>query len=69
MLANFLGFLRILTPPLCALAFIMCSKSNPLVEQIFQGYFLFVSHHVPYVETNIRFLGPKAIFKKLMFLK
>jgi hypothetical protein len=30
MLANFLGVLRILTPPLCALAFIMCSKSNPL---------------------------------------
>jgi hypothetical protein len=31
MLANFLGVLSILTPPLCALAFIMCSKSNPLV--------------------------------------
>jgi hypothetical protein len=31
MLANFLGVLLILTPPLCALAFIMCSKSNPLV--------------------------------------
>jgi hypothetical protein len=31
MLANFLGALPILTPPLCALAFIMCSKSNPLV--------------------------------------
>jgi hypothetical protein len=31
MLANFLGVLPILTPPLCALAFIMCSKSNPLV--------------------------------------
>jgi hypothetical protein len=30
MLANFLGVLPILTPPLCALAFIMCSKSNPL---------------------------------------
>jgi hypothetical protein len=31
MLANFLGVLPILTLPLCALAFIMCSKSNPLV--------------------------------------
>jgi hypothetical protein len=31
MLANFLGVLPILTPPLCALAFIMCSKSSPLV--------------------------------------
>jgi hypothetical protein len=31
MLANFLGVLPILTSPLCALAFIMCSKSNPLV--------------------------------------
>jgi hypothetical protein len=31
MLANFLGVLPILTPPLCALAFIMCSKSNNLV--------------------------------------
>jgi hypothetical protein len=30
MLANFLGVLPILTSPLCALAFIMCSKSNPL---------------------------------------
>jgi hypothetical protein len=31
MLASFLGVLPILTPSLCALAFIMCSKSNPLV--------------------------------------
>jgi hypothetical protein len=31
MLTSFLGVLPILTPPLCALAFIMCSKSNPLV--------------------------------------
>jgi hypothetical protein len=31
MLANFLGVLPILSPPLYALAFIMCSKSNPLV--------------------------------------
>jgi hypothetical protein len=31
MLANFLGVLPIFTPPLCALAFIMCSKSNPIV--------------------------------------
>jgi hypothetical protein len=31
MLANFLGVLLILTPPLCAKAFIMCSKSNPIV--------------------------------------
>jgi hypothetical protein len=31
MLANFLGVLPILTPPLRALAFIMCSKSNPIV--------------------------------------
>jgi hypothetical protein len=31
MLANFLGVLPILIPPLCALAFIMCSKSNPIV--------------------------------------
>jgi hypothetical protein len=30
-LASFLGVLPILTPPLCALAFIMCSKSNPIV--------------------------------------
>jgi hypothetical protein len=31
MLASFLGVLPMFTPPLCALAFIMCSKSNPLV--------------------------------------
>jgi hypothetical protein len=31
MLSSFLGVLPILIPPLCALAFIMCSKSNPLV--------------------------------------
>jgi hypothetical protein len=31
MLADFLGVLPILTPPLCALAFIMCPKSNPIV--------------------------------------
>jgi hypothetical protein len=31
MLASFLGALPILTSPLCALAFIMCSKSNPIV--------------------------------------
>jgi hypothetical protein len=31
MLSSFLGVLPILTPPLCALAFIMCSKSNPIV--------------------------------------
>jgi hypothetical protein len=31
MLANFLGVLPILTPPLCALVFITCSKSSPLV--------------------------------------
>jgi hypothetical protein len=31
MLTNFLGVLPILTPPLRVLAFIMCSKSNPLV--------------------------------------
>jgi hypothetical protein len=31
MLANFLSVIPILTPPLCALTFIMCSKSNPLV--------------------------------------
>jgi hypothetical protein len=31
MLANFLDVLPILTPPLYALAFIMCSKSNPIV--------------------------------------
>jgi hypothetical protein len=31
MLANFLGVLPILTPSLCALAFIMCSKSNSIV--------------------------------------
>jgi hypothetical protein len=31
MLDNFLGVLPILTPPLYALPFIMCSKSNPLV--------------------------------------
>jgi hypothetical protein len=31
MLANFLGVLPILTPPLCALAFIICLKSNPIV--------------------------------------
>jgi hypothetical protein len=34
MLASFLGVLPILTPPLCALAFIMCSKSNPLVVSV-----------------------------------
>jgi hypothetical protein len=31
MLANFLGVLPILTPHLCALTFIMISKSNPIV--------------------------------------
>jgi hypothetical protein len=31
MLASFLGVLPILIPPLCVLAFIMCSKSNPIV--------------------------------------
>jgi hypothetical protein len=31
MLANILGVLPILTPPLCAKAFIMCSKFSPLV--------------------------------------
>jgi hypothetical protein len=31
MLANFLGVLPILISPLCACAFIMWSKSNPLV--------------------------------------
>jgi hypothetical protein len=31
MLSGFLGVLPILTPPLFALDFIMCSKSNPLV--------------------------------------
>jgi hypothetical protein len=31
MLASFLGVLPILTPPLCALAFIIYSKSNPIV--------------------------------------
>jgi hypothetical protein len=31
MLATFLGVLPIFTPPLCALVFIMCSKSNPIV--------------------------------------
>jgi hypothetical protein len=31
MLASFLGVLPILTPSLCALAFTMCSKSNPIV--------------------------------------
>jgi hypothetical protein len=30
MLSSFLGVLPILTPPLCVLAFIMCSKSNPI---------------------------------------
>jgi hypothetical protein len=40
MLANFLGVLPILTPPLCALAFIMCSKSNPLVVFVHNQDFL-----------------------------
>jgi hypothetical protein len=45
MLANFLGVLPILTPPLCALAFIMCSKSNligkhPSLCQIISCLFL-----------------------------
>jgi hypothetical protein len=31
MLANIIGVLPILTPSLCALTFIMCSKSNPIV--------------------------------------
>jgi hypothetical protein len=31
MLANFSGVLPILSPPLCALTFVMCSKSNPFV--------------------------------------
>jgi hypothetical protein len=37
MLANFLGVLPILTPPLCALDFVMCSKSNPLVVFALEG--------------------------------
>jgi hypothetical protein len=31
MLSSFLGVLPIFTPPLCALTFIMCSKSIPIV--------------------------------------
>jgi hypothetical protein len=31
MLANFLGVLATLTPPLCAKAFVMCLESNPIV--------------------------------------
>jgi hypothetical protein len=31
MLSSFLGVLPILIPSLCALTFIMCPKSNPLV--------------------------------------
>jgi hypothetical protein len=31
MLASFSGVLPILTPPLCRKAFIICSKSNPIV--------------------------------------
>jgi hypothetical protein len=41
MLASFLGVLPILTPPLCALAFIMCSKSNPLVVCVSSSHVAF----------------------------
>jgi hypothetical protein len=46
MLANFLGVLAILTHPLCALAFIMCSKSNPLVVFALDLMFTYEGEHM-----------------------
>jgi hypothetical protein len=58
MLASFLGVLPILTPPLCALAFIMCIMSSlmstmkkggrrkkGLVELLLQPFYLTLSNH------------------------
>jgi hypothetical protein len=52
MLAIFLGILPILTPPLCALAFIMCSKSNLLVVFALDLIFPYEGEH-----TNFGLLG------------
>jgi hypothetical protein len=46
MLANFLGVLPILTPPLCALAFIMCSKSNLHVVFALDLMFTYEGEHM-----------------------
>jgi hypothetical protein len=51
MLTNFLGVLSILTPPLCALAFIMCSKSNPFVV----------------FALDLMSFNPEATFAKVIF--
>jgi hypothetical protein len=45
MLASFLGVLPILTPPLCATVFIMCSKSNPLVVFALDLMFTYEGEH------------------------
>jgi hypothetical protein len=46
MLANFLGVLPILTPPLCALPFIMRSKSNPIVVFVFDLMSTYEGEHM-----------------------
>jgi hypothetical protein len=46
MLAKFLGVLPILTPPLCALTFIMCSKSNPIVVFAFDLMSAYEGEHM-----------------------
>jgi hypothetical protein len=53
MLANFLGVLPILTPPLCALAFIMCSKSNPLLVFALDLMSAYEGEHAIFGQTNI----------------
>jgi hypothetical protein len=64
MLTNFLGVLPILTPPLCALAFIMCSKSNPnkgFIKLLLAGWYantefmnsvLFVIRKTSYIHSD-----------------
>jgi hypothetical protein len=61
MLASFLGVLPILTPPLCALAFIMCSKSNPLV--------VFWQGDCVYKNSILRMFSEESFPKKIIDTK
>jgi hypothetical protein len=75
MLANFLGVLPILTPPLCALASIMCPKSNPLIVFSFE---IFCVHTNTLFAVDILSLvslidrppenNPKRVGKRKIFL-
>jgi hypothetical protein len=58
MLTNFLGVLPILNPPLCAKAFIMCSKSNPLV--VFLS-FTFPDPHYTFSDPDLCHKKPTCI--------